>query len=143
MLQDIGHPVRVSHDGAQDISSGYGTISGQLTGIFSAAGTYVLLTNPVIDMHWGTFDQGYTVHEYITNPPKGAGRKGSLFKLRALAMVLGVYDAFKAGTLNPQTLRGCNLILKLDRQTDSNFGDRNVIAHSFFQARHASSRDRG
>jgi hypothetical protein len=45
----------IFHDGMQDISSGTGTISGQLVGVFSGAGASIVLSQPVIDMHWGTF----------------------------------------------------------------------------------------
>ncbi len=86
--------------------------------------------DPMLDIHflvYGMDGQTQTVHEFITAPPKSSGRKGSLFKLRALAMIFGVYDAFKNGTLDPQSLRGQNLIVKLDRDVNPQFGDRNTI----------------
>jgi hypothetical protein len=43
------------HDGQQDISGGIGTINGQLTGAFSSNGSLLVLTQPIIDMQWGTF----------------------------------------------------------------------------------------
>jgi hypothetical protein len=45
----------IFHDGMQDISSGTGTISGQLAGVFTGAGATIVLSHPIIDMHWGTF----------------------------------------------------------------------------------------
>jgi len=45
----------IFHDGMQDISSGTGTISGQLVGVLSGAGATIVLSQTVIDMHWGTF----------------------------------------------------------------------------------------
>lgn len=45
----------IFHEGKQDISSGIGTISGQVTGVFSSGGSILVLSHPVIDMQWGTF----------------------------------------------------------------------------------------
>lgn len=58
------------HDyGRLDVSSGYGTISGTLTGNVSGTGAVWTLTAPVIFMHWGTFvGGGYTVDQNITMP---------------------------------------------------------------------------
>jgi len=59
----------ITHDGGKDVSSGYGTISGQLTGVFSPGSALVVLSHPVIDMHLGTFvGGGYTVERFITMP---------------------------------------------------------------------------
>ncbi len=59
----------ITHDGGKDVSSGYGTISGQLSGVFSPGGSLVVLSHAVIDMHWGTFvGGGYTVERFITMP---------------------------------------------------------------------------
>ncbi len=59
----------ITHDGGKDVSSGFGTISGQLSGVFSPDGALVVLSHPVIDMHWGTFvGGGYTVERFITMP---------------------------------------------------------------------------
>ncbi|HLJ69049.1 MAG TPA: hypothetical protein VKX16_16980 [Chloroflexota bacterium] len=59
----------ITHNGQKDVSSGYGTISGQLQGVYAAGGPVVILTDPIIDMHWGTFvGGGYTVEEHIAMP---------------------------------------------------------------------------
>ncbi len=59
----------ITHDGAQDVSSGYGTISGSVTGKLNPSGALLVLAHPVIDMHWGTFVAGgYTVEKFITMP---------------------------------------------------------------------------
>lgn len=59
----------LTHDGGKDVSSGHGTISGQLSGVFSSGGALMVLSHPVIDMHWGTFvGGGYTVERFITMP---------------------------------------------------------------------------
>ncbi|MDQ2743741.1 MAG: hypothetical protein M3Z66_15805, partial [Chloroflexota bacterium] len=59
----------ITHDGGKDVSSGSGTISGQLSGVFSPGGALMVLSHPVIDMHWGTFvGGGYTVERFITMP---------------------------------------------------------------------------
>ncbi len=55
--------------GRQDVSSGYGTISGPVTGTITGTGAILTLTAPVILMHWGTFvGGGYTVDQNITMP---------------------------------------------------------------------------
>ncbi len=59
----------ITHDGGKDVSSGSGTISGQLSGVFSPGGAVMVLSHPLIDMHWGTFvGGGYTVERFITMP---------------------------------------------------------------------------
>jgi len=59
----------ITHDDGKDVSSGHGTISGQLSGVFSPGGALMVLSHPVIDMHWGTFvGGGYTVERFITMP---------------------------------------------------------------------------
>jgi hypothetical protein len=59
----------LTHDGQHDVSSGKGTISGALTGLFEASGVAAVLAQPVILMHWGTFGAGgYTADRYITMP---------------------------------------------------------------------------
>ena len=54
--------------GRQDISSGVGTISGNITGVMSASSSLLILSAPVIDMHWGTFGGGHSVERFITMP---------------------------------------------------------------------------
>lgn len=55
--------------GRTDVSSGYGTISGNVTGTINGSGTQLVLTAPVIDMHWGLFTgPGSTVERFITMP---------------------------------------------------------------------------
>jgi hypothetical protein len=52
--------------GTKDVSSGYGTISGPVTGSIA---TGLVVNAPVIDMQWGTFvGGGYTVERFITMP---------------------------------------------------------------------------
>jgi hypothetical protein len=59
----------LTHDGQRDVSSGTGTISGTLAGLFAPSGSVAVLTAPVILMHWGTFvGGGYTADRYITMP---------------------------------------------------------------------------
>lgn len=59
----------IYHDGQQDVSSGYGTISGSVTGIITTGSSLLVLAQPVIDMHWGTFvGGGYTEERFITMP---------------------------------------------------------------------------
>jgi hypothetical protein len=59
----------VTHEGQRDVSSGYGTISGPIQGVFSAGGSIVLLPHPTILMHWGTFvGGGYTEDRTIVMP---------------------------------------------------------------------------
>lgn len=58
----------VYDSGRKDVSSGYGTISGSVTGVLTG-GSLLVLAHPVIDMHWGTFvGGGYTVERFITMP---------------------------------------------------------------------------
>lgn len=55
--------------GRKDVSSGYGTISGTVTGTMTGSGASLVLSAPVILMHWGTFvGGGYTVDQNITMP---------------------------------------------------------------------------
>jgi hypothetical protein len=55
--------------GRKDVSSGYGTISGVINGTMTGAGSSLVLSAPVIFMHWGTFvGGGYTVDQNITMP---------------------------------------------------------------------------
>jgi hypothetical protein len=55
--------------GRLDVSSGYGTISGPVSGMLTASGPALTLSAPVILMHWGTFvGGGYTVDQNITMP---------------------------------------------------------------------------
>lgn len=55
--------------GQRDVSSGYGTISGNVSGVLNSSGSALVLSHPVIDMHWGTFvGGGYTVERFITMP---------------------------------------------------------------------------
>lgn len=63
---DVQAPV--TRDGRQDVSSGTGTISGTISGTVTATGGALTLSQPVIDMRWGTFLQGYTVERYIQMP---------------------------------------------------------------------------
>jgi hypothetical protein len=59
----------ITHDGARDVSSGYGTITGAFVGTVGPTAGSVTLETPVIDMHWGTFVAGgYTVEKFITMP---------------------------------------------------------------------------
>lgn len=59
----------VMHDGQRDVSSGTGTISGQIGGALGANAAGLILAQPVIFMHWGTFaGSGYTADRYITMP---------------------------------------------------------------------------
>jgi hypothetical protein len=58
----------IYHDGAQDISSGIGSISGRVSGTFNSAGSLLTLVKPVIDMHWGTFGGGHAVETYPQMP---------------------------------------------------------------------------
>lgn len=53
--------------GKQDISSGIGTISGTISGQFSGGGSLLVMPDPVIDMHWGTFG-GHAIERFITMP---------------------------------------------------------------------------
>jgi DNA-binding NarL/FixJ family response regulator len=63
--------------GRQDVSSGYGTISGPVTGSLSGTGTSLVLSAPVILMHWGTFvGGGYTVDQNITMPDYAFSTQG-------------------------------------------------------------------
>ena len=57
----------IFHDGQQDISSGVGTISGEIAGVFSPTGSSLVLSHPVIDMHWGTFG-GHAVETHPVMP---------------------------------------------------------------------------
>jgi len=57
----------VNDYGRRDISSGEGTISGALSGVFTRSGSLLVLTHPNIDMHWGTFG-GHAVERNITMP---------------------------------------------------------------------------
>lgn len=57
----------IYHDGKQDISSGIGTISGPVSGVFSAGGSLLVLAQPTIDMHWGTFG-GHAVETFPVMP---------------------------------------------------------------------------
>src|SRR5947209_6503816 len=58
----------VYHGGQKDVSSGYGTISGSITGVLTG-GSALVLSHPTIDMHWGTFvGGGYTVERFISMP---------------------------------------------------------------------------
>lgn len=55
--------------GRKDVSSGYGTITGSISGTMTGAGAALVLSAPVILMHWGTFvGGGYTVDQNITMP---------------------------------------------------------------------------
>lgn len=45
----------IYHNGVHDISSGIGTISGQVTGVLQGSGVGLVLAHPVIVMQWGTF----------------------------------------------------------------------------------------
>jgi|SRR5581483_6631861 len=65
--------------------------------------------------------------DYITNPPKGSGRKGSLYKLRSIAMVVGLYEEFQSGKLRPKQLVGKNLVVNLGQRIDPQYGDSNTI----------------
>jgi hypothetical protein len=57
----------ITHDGAKDVSSGYGTISGSISGKLNSGDVQLVLAHPIIDMHWGTFvGGGYTVEKFIT-----------------------------------------------------------------------------
>lgn len=59
----------ITHDGQRDVSSGYGTIKGILSGILNAGSATLVLSHPIIDMQWGTFVAGgYTVERFITMP---------------------------------------------------------------------------
>lgn len=57
----------VNDYGRRDISSGVGTISGPISGVFTGSGSLLVLTHPNIDMHWGTFG-GHAVERNITMP---------------------------------------------------------------------------
>jgi len=57
----------ITHDGKQDVSSGIGTISGKLIGTFTSTTPTLVLSQPVIDMHWGTFG-GHAAERFITMP---------------------------------------------------------------------------
>lgn len=65
--------------------------------------------------------------DFITNPPKSSGRKGGLWKLRALCEAVGLGPAFTAGKLNPKQLEGKNLIVSLTETYDAKYGDQNKI----------------
>lgn len=55
--------------GRKDVSSGTGTISGKISGSLDGGAPSLLLSHPVIDMHWGTFaPDNYTVERFITMP---------------------------------------------------------------------------
>ncbi|GAC1465186.1 MAG: hypothetical protein PVSMB7_09210 [Chloroflexota bacterium] len=54
--------------GRPDISGGIGTITGQIRGVFSSSGSLLVLTNAVIDMHWGTFGGGHAIERTIAMP---------------------------------------------------------------------------
>lgn len=86
--------------------------------------------DPMLNVHltvYGPNGQTQTLHEYITTAPAGSGRKGSLFKLRAIASALGLYEEFKAGKLNPHKLVGQNVLVQLAQEYDVQYGDKNVI----------------
>ena len=57
----------VNDYGRRDISSGEGTITGAVSGVFTGSGSLLVLTHPNIDMHWGTFG-GHAVERNITMP---------------------------------------------------------------------------
>ena len=66
--------------------------------------------------------------DYITAPPADSGRKGSLFKLKAIAEVLGLADKFKTKALRPkQDLVGKNLIVNLTVRESAQYGDQNQV----------------
>jgi hypothetical protein len=74
-----------------------------------------------------TVGQKQTINEYITAPAPGSGRKGSLFKLKAIATAVGMLEQFKAKTLKPKTLVGKTVLVKLSVEEDPQFGDKNRI----------------
>jgi hypothetical protein len=71
--------------------------------------------------------QKQIIKEYITAPPPGSGRKGSLFKLKSIADAVGLLAEFKSKTLKPRTLVGKCAKVKLSVEEDSQFGDKNRI----------------
>jgi hypothetical protein len=74
-----------------------------------------------------TVGQKQTINEYITAPPAGSGRKGSLWKLKAIATAVGLVDKFKTKTLKPKELVGKTALVELGVEEDPKFGDKNVI----------------
>lgn len=54
--------------GRPDISGGIGTISGPVSGVFTSAGSLLVLSGATIDMHWGTFGGGHAVERMIDMP---------------------------------------------------------------------------
>ncbi|MGI8825717.1 MAG: hypothetical protein ACR2JC_08735 [Chloroflexota bacterium] len=58
--------------GHRDISSGIGTISGGISGSLANGGA-LTLSQPVIDMHWGTFGGGHAVERTIVMPEYSFG----------------------------------------------------------------------
>ena len=74
-----------------------------------------------------TTGQKTTIVEYITAPPPGSGRKGSLFKLKSIAAAVGLVEKFKAKTLKPKELVGKTMLVDVEIEEDPKFGDKNVI----------------
>jgi hypothetical protein len=74
-----------------------------------------------------TLGQTQTINEYITAPSPSSGRKGSLWKLKAIATAVGLLDQFKTKTLKPKSLVGKTAMVELVVEEDPKFGDKNVI----------------
>jgi hypothetical protein len=65
--------------------------------------------------------------DYFTDPPTESGRKGSLWKLRALAHAVGLAEKFQTKTLRRKDLEGKNLIVELSSEYSEKYGDQNRV----------------